>query len=182
MSKPTNSNRDLIEHNTQALHKHLQIQFCGVITKLTQEIDEIKHTEVRVPLDSLQIKLNMACNLYCNSPIEDLKQSVEAFHRTCQDAFQEYRLSPDIQKVLHGSDVAQETIDNMFARANNGIQSAIDYTLKDNSMPNAEQHRISTSYQLLGILGTRLRQLSGQNKKEYLEEKDTPIPPPITGP
>jgi len=181
MSAPKNSKKDPIEQNTQTLHKHLQTQFYGVITKLTQEIDEMTYLkqEIRKPLERLQLQLNLACSIYCNSKTIDLKKSIEEFHQTCQCALKEYKKCPNIQKALQSDDISQESIDNMFSRFNTGIRSAIYYTMNHTCLPNAEQQKLSTAYQLFSALSTRFKQLSGPKKSQLskTEENSKIIPP-----
>lgn len=173
MSGPPKINRDL---NTRAIHKHLQTQFSGVIIKLTQEIDTLTQSkqEVETALRRLQTRLNMACSAYCGSNPKNIHQSVEDFYQTCQNALNDYRSCPKIQKTLQHNDISQETIDNMFTRFSEGIQSAIYYTLNHSCMPKNEHQKLSSAYQLFGALGNRLKQWG--NKEKQLSDDDDNSP------
>jgi hypothetical protein len=173
MSAPKNLNEEFIEQSTETLHKHLQTQFSGAITKLTQEVDEIIQLmhEVRAPLEHLKMQLNSACSIYCNSLNDDLKKSISEFNTACQRTIKEYKAGPKIPESLQ-HEVSQETIDNMLARFTDGIQSAIHYTLNHTCLPKEEQQRLSAAHQLFGLLSSRLKQLGGPKEDNLSPNQD----------
>lgn len=151
-----------VQQNTQLLmHKHLYIQFYAVITKLTQEIDELAYAKeaVRAPLHDLQKQLNKACSVYCANKNSDLIRTIEKFHQSCHNALTNYKKCPKIRKALRSNGIPQETIDTMLTRFSSEIQSAIYYTL-NHTTPHKEEQSLSPTQQLFMALSARIKQFN----------------------
>jgi len=170
----------------EAIHKHLQTQFEGLIIKFTQEIDEISQNkeELRENLESLKQQLNTACKHFGHTKKRGSMVTIDQFCKSCDQAIDNYKKIPKCYSALARNGIARETMDNIVARFTNSINSAINYTKEYNDL--CEQTlELSTTLHLLQTIKAKFVSAKVQftsNLDDSEDKEYTPKPPPPNGP
>jgi hypothetical protein len=132
MSPSKKSHPPYRDENDKTIHEHLHIQFCGVITKLIQEIDELarlmSNKETIKSLKYLKGQLSAASTQYCINKTLELNQCIMQFREACEQAISEYQKSKGVDDALQENEMSRLTINTIFDRFYKEIESSISYT------------------------------------------------------
>lgn len=125
-----------ITSKTEAIHKHLQTQFEGLLIKFAQEIEEILQIriELRNDLEHLKHQLHTACDHFCQAPQKGCMEAIEQFCKNCSIAINCYKKAPAGYRALARNGIARETMDNIIGRFTNSVNAVISYTKEYNHL------------------------------------------------
>lgn len=184
MTSFNKTNSTNIAEKNKAIHKHLHIQFEGIIIKLSQEIEEISTNiqALRKELDKLIRDLYSACDQFGLSTAACTK-AIEHFCNESRQAIEAYKKAPQGYSTLKKNGIAPETMDNILERFSVSISSLIKYTKEYNKL-SSEIPELPPKFLLFGIKAKlvfskeRIATLSDNNEEDEYSIKQNPANTP----
>ncbi|RUR09981.1 hypothetical protein [Legionella sp. km772] len=164
----------------ETIHRHLQIQFEGLTSKFSQEIDEIIQVkeELRDDLERLKLQLNAACEQFGQAPQKGSLMAIEQFCKNSNLAIDCYKKAPKGYIALARNGIARETMDNIVARFTSSINSAITYTKEYNDLSSTTSELSTTLHLLESIkakfVSAKIQFTSTQGTPEEAQDSTKP--------